>query len=147
MSWTAIRRKREGYRAAFSEFDAAKIARYSAARVASLLENPEIVQNRLKVTSTVDNARALLAVENAFGSFSAFLRSFVDGRPVENHIQRLADIHAQTETSRSVGKALKKRGFRFVGPTICYALMQAVGMVNDHEIGCFRQAELDRRGT
>ncbi len=147
LSWTTILKKREGYRAAFSEFDAVKVARYSPARVARLLKNPEIVRNRLKVTSTVDNAKAFLAVQNEFGSFSAFLWNFVDGKPVQNHIRRLADIPAQTETSHSMSKALLKHGFRFVGPTICYALMQAVGMVNDHEIGCFRHAELYRRGT
>lgn len=147
LSWTTILKKRDSYRTAFSEFDAAKVARYTPARVARLLKNPRIVRNQLKVTSTVDNAKAFLAVQKEFGSFSEFLWSFVGGEPVHNRFKRPADLPAQTEESRRMSKALKKRGFRFVGPTICYALMQAVGMVNDHELGCFRHSELVRRGT
>ncbi len=142
LSWLTILRKREGYRQAYDHFDVNKVARYDEAKIQELLANPAIVRNRLKVRASVTNARAFLKVKEAFGSFDDYLWRFVDGRPIVNHFQRLADIPASTPISDTLSKDLKKRGFTFVGSTICYALMQAVGMVNDHETGCFRHQAL-----
>lgn len=144
LSWSTILNKRENYRRAFAEFDPVKVARFSAARRAKLLQDPGIVRNRLKVESTVSNARAFLQVQKEFGSFAVFLWSFVDGTPIQNRWRALEEIPAETAESKAMSKVLRKRGFRFVGPTICYALMQAVGMVNDHVTGCFRHREVEK---
>ena len=141
LSWITILRKRENYWQAFDNFDPEKIARYDDAKIAELLQNPGIIRNRLKVQSAVKNARGYLDIMEKEGSFSDFLWRFVDGRPLQNSWRTLADIPAKTEESEAMSKALKKRGFNFVGPTIVYAFMQAVGMCNDHLIDCFRHAE------
>jgi DNA-3-methyladenine glycosylase I len=138
LSWATILRKRDGYRRAFANFDAEKVARFTDKDVERLLGDPGIVRNRLKVESTVANAKRVLELE----SLDAYLWSFVDGEPVVNGWRRLGDVPAETPASRAMSKDLKKRGFRFVGPTICYAFMQAVGLVNDHVVDCFRHAEL-----
>ena len=138
LNWRTILYKRDGYRRAFDHFDARKVARYDARKVRSLLADPGIVRNRLKVASTVDNARAFLAVQKEFGSFDAYIWSFVGGKPVVNAWKRLSQIPATTKESDAMSKDLKKRGFRFVGSTICYAFMQATGLVNDHAVDCFR---------
>ena len=137
LSWITILRKRENYRAAFDNFDAAKIARYDEAKLAALLANSGIVRNRLKVAGVVKNARAFLAIQQEFGTFDGYIWRFVGGQPLINHRQSLRDIPAQTAEAEAMSKDLKKRGFTFVGPTICYAFMQAVGMVNDHTVDCF----------
>ena len=136
LSWSTILSKREGYRRCFAEFDPAKVARFTPKRIEKLLADPGIVRHRGKIGSTVSNAKAVLAVERDFGSLSDFLWQFVDGAPVVNRFKKLAEIPAETPASRSMSRELKRRGFRFVGPTTCYAFMQAVGMVNDHVIGC-----------
>ncbi|MEI6501497.1 MAG: DNA-3-methyladenine glycosylase I [Armatimonadota bacterium] len=142
LSWSTILNKREGYRAAFAGFGPATVAAFDADRVEQLLQDPGIVRNRLKVNSAVTNARAVLAVQEEFGSLDAYLWQFVGGKPLQNSWQALTDIPAQTPESVMMNKALLKRGFKFVGPTVCYAFMQAVGMVNDHVTECFRYGEL-----
>ena len=142
LSWTTVLAKRENYRAALDGFDPEKIARYTAARKAKLLANPGIVRNRLKIESTVSNARAFLDVQATFGSFDAYLWRFVDGAPVQNHWDALSEIPAETAQSKQMSKDLLKRGFKFVGSTICYAMMQACGMVNDHTVTCFRHEQI-----
>ena len=138
LSWDTILAKRENYRKAFDNFDAAKVAKYTEAKRAKLLENPGIVRNRLKVASAVSNATAFLAVQKEFGSFDAYIWSFVGGKPIDGKRKELGDIPAKTEISDALSKDLKKRGFNFVGSTIMYAFMQATGMVNDHVSTCFR---------
>ena len=142
LSWETILRKRDSYREAFAGFDPSRVARFTAARVERLLQNPGIVRNRLKVTSTVSNAKAFLAVQKEFGSFDAYIWRFVDGKPRQNAWRSLAEIPAKTAESDALSKDLKQRGFKFVGSTICYAHMQATGMVNDHTVDCFRYGEL-----
>jgi DNA-3-methyladenine glycosylase I len=142
LSWLTILRKRPNYRRAFDGFDPARIAAYDDARRAALLADPGIVRNRAKVAAAIDNARACLAVQREFGSLDAFLWRFVEGRPRINRWTRIEEVPAQSVESRAMSRELARRGFRFVGPTICYAFMQAVGMVNDHTTGCFRHAEL-----
>jgi DNA-3-methyladenine glycosylase I len=142
LSWETILRKRERYREVFDGFDPARVARYRPARVARLLRDPGIVRNRLKVASAVSNAQALLAVADEFGSFDAYIWGFVGGRPRQNRRPGMGDVPARTAESDAMSKDLMRRGFRFVGSTICYAFMQAVGMVNDHTTGCFRYPEL-----
>jgi DNA-3-methyladenine glycosylase I len=142
LSWSTILKKREGYRRAFAGFDPAEVARYDEHRVTELLANPEIVRNRLKVESAVSNARAFLEVQREWGSFADFVWSFVDGRPIQNAWRELSEVPASTPLAAEISKDLKKRGFRFVGPTIVYAFMQAVGMVNDHVVDCFRHPEV-----
>jgi DNA-3-methyladenine glycosylase I len=142
LSWSTILNKRENYRAAFDGFDPAKVARYSRRRIAALLANAGIVRNRLKVEAAVSNARAFLAVQKEFGSFDAYIWRFVDGRPVRNAWRTVAEAPARTAVSDAMSKDLAARGFRFVGSTICYAHMQATGMVNDHLVSCFRYSEL-----
>lgn len=137
LSWTTILRKREGYRKAFDNFDASKIARYSERKIEKLLQNPAIVRNRLKVNAAVVNAKACLDVQKEFGSFDAYLWSFVDNKPIRNQWQEMSQVPTSTEISDAMSKDMKKRGFKFVGTTICYAFMQAVGMVNDHTTDCF----------
>lgn len=143
LSWSTILRKRENYRRAFAGFDPSAIAAFDDAKLEDLLSDPGIVRNRLKVVSAVKNARGFLNVQRETGSFSDFIWDFVDGEPVQNHWRSLKEIPAETDASRRMSKELKRRGFSFVGPTICYAFMQAVGMVNDHTVDCFRHHELD----
>ena len=138
LSWITILRKRDNYRAAFDNFDAAKVARYTARKVEKLLQDPGIVRNRLKVESTISNARAFLETQAAFGSFDRYLWDFVDGQPIVNRFTSLKQVPASTPLAEKLSKDLKKRGFRFVGPTSVYAHMQATGMVNDHLVGCHR---------
>jgi DNA-3-methyladenine glycosylase I len=138
LSWATILKKRPAYRAAFDRFDARKIARYTDKKTAALLSDAGIVRNRLKVAATVRNARAFLAVQKEFGSFDAYIWGFHDGRTRRNAWRRMEDVPARTPESDAMSKDLKKRGFTFVGSTICYAFMQATGMVNDHLTGCFR---------
>jgi DNA-3-methyladenine glycosylase I len=142
LSWITILRKREGYRRAFDSFDPVKMARYGEARVKKLLADPGIVRNRQKVTAFVDNARAYLALRDAGQSFAEFLWGFVGHMPRHNAWHRLDQIPAKTTESEAMSRALSKAGFRFVGPTICYAFMQATGMVNDHIVSCFRYPAL-----
>jgi DNA-3-methyladenine glycosylase I len=142
LSWTTILRKREGYRRAFSGFDATKVARFDARKIERLLADPGIVRNRLKVESAVENARRVRSVQCEFGSLDAFLWNLVGGEPTLNRWRRLHDLPAETDASRAMSKELKRRGFRFVGPTVCYAFMQATGMVNDHVADCFRWREI-----
>ena len=142
LSWELILQKRDSYREAFDGFDAVKVAAYDDAKVAELLANPGIVRNRLKVAAAIGNARVFLETQRDFGSFDAYIWGFVGGIPVRNAWQSLRDIPASTPESEAMSKELRKHGFRFVGPTICYALMQATGMVNDHTTDCFRYGEV-----
>jgi DNA-3-methyladenine glycosylase I len=142
LSWSTILKKREGYRRAFNNFDAERIARYDETDVARLLADPGIVRNRLKVASTITNARATLAIREEFGGLNAYFWRFVDGRPIQNTWIDLSQIPARTPLSDTISRDLKQRGFKFVGSTIVYAHMQATGMVNDHLVGCFRHREL-----
>ncbi len=137
LSWITILRKRENYRVAFDHFDATVIARYDEAKIAALLANPGIVRNKLKIAGVVKNAQTFLQVQKEFGSFDAYIWRFVNGQPLINQRTSLQEIPAQTAEAEAMSKDLKKRGFTFVGPTICYAFMQAVGMVNDHTVDCF----------
>ena len=136
LSWITILRKRENYRAAFDRFDAVKIAQYDDSKIAELLQNPGIVRNKLKINSVVKNARAFLKVQEEFGSFDRWIWQFVDGQTLVNRWATSAEVPAATAESQAMSKALKKRGFSFVGPTICYAYMQSCGMVNDHLTSC-----------
>lgn len=144
LSWDTILKKRERYRAVFDGFDAAKVARYDARRVRALLADPGIVRNRLKVEGAVKNARAFLKVCEERGGFAEYLWSFVGGKPVVNRWRSLSQVPARTAESDAMSKDLKRRGFTFVGSTICYAMMQAVGMVNDHLVTCYRHGEVGR---
>jgi len=146
LSWLTILRKRSGYRDAFAGFDPEVVARFDEAKVAALLADPGIVRNRLKVESTIINARAFLAVQQEFGSFSAYQWHFVDGRQIRNAWKTIGEVPASTPVSDAMSRDLKQRGFRFVGSTICYAHMQAVGMVNDHTVDCFRWREIAEMG-
>jgi len=138
LSWYTILKKRENYRDAFDQFDAVQIANYDDEKLASLLNNPGIVRNRLKIAAVVQNAKAFLQVQQQFGSFDAYIWSFVGGEPIVNQWERLSQVPASTAQSDAMSKDLKKRGFKFVGSTICYAYMQATGMVNDHVQACFK---------
>ena len=145
LSWITILRKRDHYRRAFANWDAAKIARYGEKDVARLLADAGIVRNRLKIHATIGNARAFLKAREEFGSFDCYLWQFVGGAPIQNRRGALRNVPPCTSESDAMSRDLKQRGFRFVGSTICYAFMQAVGMVNDHLVTCFRHAELSRR--
>jgi DNA-3-methyladenine glycosylase I len=140
LSWSTILKKREGYRKAFDNFDVRKVARYTETDLSRLLGNPEIIRNRLKINAAVTNARAFLKVQEQFGSFDQYIWQFVDGRPIRNSWEKMSEVPSSTPASDTMSKDLKKKGFKFVGTTICYAFMQAVGMVNDHVKGCFRSA-------
>ncbi|WP_461209908.1 DNA-3-methyladenine glycosylase I [Desulfocurvus sp. DL9XJH121] len=142
LSWLTILKRREGYRAALDGFDAEAVARYDERRLAELARDARIIRNRLKIASTVQNARAFLAARDRYGSFDAYVWRFADGAPRVNAWRTSQDVPASTPEAEAMSKALKKDGFTFVGPTICYAFMQAVGMVNDHLVDCFRHAEL-----
>ncbi len=138
LSWQTVLNKRDSYRKAFDNFEPAKVARYTAKRVEKLLQNAGIIRNRLKVESSISNAKAVLAVQKEFGSFDAYVWQFVGGKTKDNSFKSMSRVPATTAESDTFSKDLKKRGFRFVGSTICYAFMQSIGMVNDHEITCFR---------
>ncbi|MEM9143168.1 MAG: DNA-3-methyladenine glycosylase I [Bacteroidota bacterium] len=142
LSWITVLRKRENFRKAFDHFDYTKIAHYPQNKIDTLLQNPGIIRNKLKVNATVSNARAFLEVQKEFGSFSSYLWDFVDGTPIKNAFKDYRDAPANTALSDTISKDMKKRGFKFVGSTVIYAHMQATGMVNDHEIGCFRYNEV-----
>ena len=142
LSWSTILAKREAYRRAFSNFNPKSIARYDASKIKQLMKNAGIVRNRLKISAAVQNARAFLAVQKEFGSFDVYIWQFVGGKPIVNSLSASSQIQARTEESDKMSRDLLKRGFKFVGPTICYAFMQAVGMVNDHLVNCFRYAEI-----
>jgi DNA-3-methyladenine glycosylase I len=136
LSWYTILKKRENYRKAFDNFEAEKIVKYDAEKIEELLHNEGIVRNKLKINAVITNAQAFLKIVEEFGSFSHYIWSFVGGKPIQNHFKELADVPAKTDLSDRLSKDLKKRGFKFVGSTICYAFMQAVGMVNDHIVTC-----------
>jgi DNA-3-methyladenine glycosylase I len=142
LSWETILRKRESYRAAFDHFDATTIAAYKQSKIRKLLANQGIIRNRLKIEATIQNAKSLLVVQKEFGSFNEYVWRFVGGRPKQNNWRSPKDVPAQTIESNALSKGLRRYGFKFVGPTICYAFMQAVGMVNDHLVGCFRHKEV-----
>ena len=142
LSWITILKKRPAYRAAFNGFDARKVARYDEAKIAALLANEGIVRNRLKIRAAVQNAQAFLAVQKEFGSFDGYIWQFVGGKPLVNRLRRSDQLPARTEQSDAMSKDLAKRGFKFTGSTICYAFMQATGMVNDHLVSCFRYKEV-----
>ena len=137
LSWTTILKRRDGYRKAFSDFDVLKVSKYTQKRVGKLLQDESIIRNKLKVNSAINNAKQFLKVQSDFGSFDEYLWGFVNHKPIKNKFKKLSDLPAFTEISEKLSKDLKKRGFSFVGPTICYALMQAIGMVNDHTTQCF----------
>ena len=145
LSWRLILQRRDHYRAAFNQFDPAKVARYTPAKISKLLANPGLIRNRLKIESAVRNARAFLAVQEEFGAFDRYIWRFVGGRPIVNHHVSMKDVPARTRASDAMSKDLKQRGFNFVGSTICYAHMQATGMVNDHLVQCFRHGELSKQ--
>jgi len=144
LSWSTILAKREAYRKAFSKFEPAKVARYKADNIKRLMHDSGIVRNRLKIDSAVRNARALLEVKREFGSFDRYIWQFAGGSPIKNSWRTLKQIPAETDESRAMSKDLKVRGFNFVGPTVCYAFMQAVGMVNDHLVSCFRYRQVTK---
>ena len=144
LSWITVLKKRENYRKAFDFFDCQKIAKYTEKDIERLLLNPGIVRNRLKIESVIKNAKGVIKIKEEFGSFNSYLWEYVETKPKQNEWKRLKELPAKTEISERMSKDLKKRGFNFVGPTICYAFMQAVGMVNDHTTGCFRYEEVKR---
>jgi DNA-3-methyladenine glycosylase I len=142
LSWSTVLKKRENYRAAFDQFDTQKIACYGEKKIAELMANPGIIRNRLKIHATIQNAKAFMQVQEEFGSYDKYLWRFVDGKPLQNHRKNMKEVPARTAISDALSKDLLKRGFKFVGSTICYAKMQAVGMVNDHLVTCFRCKEV-----
>ena len=144
LSWKTILHKREGYRSAFQRFDPARVARFNARKIEALLGDPAIVRNRLKVESTVNNARRILEVQKEFGTFDAYIWQFVDGVPLVARRRHLRDLPSETDESKAMSRDLKRRGFRFIGPTVCYSFMQAAGLVNDHVTTCFRYSELSQ---
>jgi DNA-3-methyladenine glycosylase I len=144
LSWLTILKKRDAYRKAYYQFDIEKVARFNSRSIERLMNNPGIVRNRLKIEASINNARAFLEVQDEFGSFDKFIWRYVDRKPRQNHWRQLRDVPASTKESEQMSKDLQQRGFRFVGPTICYAFMQAVGMVNDHVTGCFRHKQVAR---
>ena len=137
LSWSAILKRREGYLKAFSNFDPLKVSKYTSKHVGKLLDNQEIIRNRLKIISAINNAKHFLEIQNEFGSFDNYIWNFVNHKPIINNFKKLSDLPASTPISEKMSKDLRNRGFNFVGPTICYAFMQAVGMVNDHTVDCF----------
>lgn len=141
LSWSTVLNKREGYRKAFANFDPVKVARFSEKKIETLIQNPGIIRNRLKITAAINNARAFLDIQKEFGSFDAYIWAFVEGKPRQNHWKAMADIPATSRQSDVLSKDLKNRGLKFVGSTIIYAHMQAAGLVNDHLISCFRHRE------
>lgn len=146
LSWSTILNKRDHYRTAFDGFEIETVARYGEDKIRTLLENPGIVRNRLKISAAITNARATLAVQEDFGSLDAYLWQFVDGKPIQYHRRSMLEIPARTPEAERMSKDMVRRGFKFVGPTICYAHMQATGMVNDHVVDCFRHSAVQRKG-
>jgi DNA-3-methyladenine glycosylase I len=144
LSWLTILKKRDAYRTAYYQFDIEKVARFNSRSIERLMNNPGIVRNRLKIEASINNARAFLEVQDEFGSFDKFIWQYVDHQAIQNQWKRLRDIPTSTRESEQMSEDLRQRGFRFVGPTICYAFMQAVGMVNDHVTGCFRHKQVAR---
>jgi DNA-3-methyladenine glycosylase I len=144
LSWITVLKKRKTYREVFDQFDFNKVADYKEAKIQSLLNNPGIIRNKLKVNAAVKNAKAFIKVRQEFGTFNKYIWQFTEGKTIQNKWKSLKDIPAETEISRAMSKDLKKRGFTFVGPTICYAFMQAIGMVNDHVVDCYRYKELKK---
>ena len=144
LSWSTILKRRKGYQIAFNNFDASKVAAFGGREIENLMQNTQIIRNRLKINSTISGAKAFLEIQKEFGSFDKYIWSFVNGKTIINNINQMEEIPSITEESEKMSKDLKKRGFNFVGPTICYAFMQAVGMVNDHEVGCFRWEEVQK---
>ncbi len=142
LSWITILRKRENFRKAFDNFDYKKIAKYNQKKIDELLQDAGIIRNKLKINATISNAQSFMKIQDEFGSFSTYIWEFVDGKPIKNKFKNLNDIPANTLLSDTISKDLKKRGFKFVGSTVIYANMQATGMVNDHEVGCFRYHEV-----
>jgi len=142
LSWHTVLKKRENYRSAFANFDPRKVAKFDRDRIEKLLQNPGLIRNRLKIESTVNNARRFLEVQEAYGSFAKYIWDFVDGKPKINTIRKLSDYPATSPESDALSRDLKKRGFKFMGSTICYAHMQATGMINDHSLNCFRRKEI-----
>ena len=138
LSWITVLKRRDGYRKAFSNFDAIAVSKYTQKHVEKLLQNKSIIRNKLKISSAINNSKQFLKIQKEFGSFDKYLWGFVDCKPIKNKFKKLSDLPASTIISENLSKDLKKRGFNFVGPTICYALMQATGMVNDHTVDCFR---------
>ena len=137
LSWTTILKRRDGYREAFSDFDVLKVSKYTQKHITKLLKDKSIIRNKLKINSSINNAKQFLKIQEEFGSFDKYLWGFVEHKPIKNKFKKLSDLPATTEISEKLSQDLKKRGFNFVGPTICYALMQATGMVNDHISNCF----------
>ncbi|UCF71668.1 MAG: DNA-3-methyladenine glycosylase I [candidate division WOR-3 bacterium] len=144
LSWKTILERRQNYRRAFANFDARRIAKYTKRNTAILLKDGGIIRNRLKIEATIENAKSFIKVQEDFGSFDKYIWRFTGGKPIKNRFKKISELPAQTEESQTMSRDLKKRGFRFVGPTICYAFMQAVGMVNDHTVDCFRYREINR---
>ena len=142
LSWYTVLRKRANYRQAFAEFDPAKVARFNAAKIEQMLQDPGLIRNRRKISAAVENARHFLAVQDEFGSFSAYIWRFVDGEPIVNEFRTLADLPATSRESDALSKDLKSRGFKFIGSIVIYAHMQATGMVNDHVLDCFRRGQI-----
>ncbi len=138
LSWSTILKRRTGYRKAFSDFDVLAVSKYNQKRVEKLLKDESIIRNKLKINSAINNAKQFLKIQEEFGSFDNYLWGFVNHKPIKNKFKKLSDLPATTKISEKLSRDLKKRGFNFVGPTICYALMQAIGMVNDHTVNCFR---------
>jgi len=143
LSWNTVLRKRDNYREAFDNFDPAKVAGYNEKKIEELMNNPRIIRNRRKITATIANAKAVLEIQKEFDSFDTYIWQFVGGKPIQNEWENIEEVPAFTPESEKMSKDLKKRGFKFVGPTICYAFMQAVGMVNDHVKDCFRHSEIE----
>ena len=146
LSWYTVLRKRANYRQAFAEFDPAKVARFSAAKIEQMLQDPGLIRNRRKISAAVENARHFLAVQDEFGSFSTYIWRFVDGEPIVNEFRTLADLPATSRESDALSKDLKSRGFKFIGSIVIYAHMQATGMVNDHVLDCFRRSQILNAG-
>ena len=144
LSWNTILKRRKGYQKAFKDFNPIEIADFGEADIESLMQNSDIIRNRLKINSAISGAKAFLEIQKKYGSFDSYIWSFVQGRPKVNKIKNIGEISVFTNEAEEMSKSLKKSGFNFVGPTICYAFMQAVGMVNDHEIGCFRWSEVQK---
>ncbi|MCF2141787.1 MAG: DNA-3-methyladenine glycosylase I [Candidatus Lokiarchaeota archaeon] len=144
LSWNTILNKRENFRNALDDFDYKKIAQYPESKIDELMDNPGIIRNRLKIRSFITNAQAFLRIQEEFGAFDKYIWQFVNGNPIQNHWRSWDEVPAKTPLSEKISKNLKKRGFKFVGPTIVYAFMQAIGMVNDHLVDCFRHSELSK---
>ncbi len=144
LTWELILKRREAFRKALADFNPMSIAKFSTADAENILRNPDVIRNRAKIQATINNAKQFIQIQNEFGSFDRFIWQFVNGKPIDHAFKSMSEMPGQTDESRSMSKELKKRGFKFVGPTICYAFMQAVGMVNDHLITCFRYKQIQK---